>query len=433
MESLDAFVRDETGDEETRKFAHRLILGASRVMSETDSTLRSVTRNWDLKRMAAIDRNILRMAIFELLHCPDIPPRSRSTKRSSWARSTRRRTRAPSSTASSTAFVSTASKKSAKTRRPCPTDTRMVLGKLFAGLRKTRERLSSGLARLVSGRKLDEDLLDELEEVLYTADLGPTGSELVDELKEAYRRKEIRETAEVLPFLRDRLLARLDGCQTELTRAPSGPTVIVIVGVNGSGKTTSIAKLANRLVQQGHKVLLGAGDTFRAAAVEQLTLWSERLGIEIIKQQTGADPAAVAFDAVSAAVARDVDYLILDTAGRLHTQKNLMEELRKIVRVVKKQVPDAPHETLLVLDATTGQNAIRQAQEFSQAADVSGAILAKMDGTAKGGAVLGIRRQLPLPIAFIGIGEGIDDLLPFSAEDFVDAILALEATSHETD
>lgn len=309
----------------------------------------------------------------------------------------------------------------------------MVLGKLLAGLRKTRVRLSSGLAGLFTvGRKLDEELLDDLEEVLYTADLGPTGSELVEELKEAYRRKQIRETGEVLPFLREQLLSRLDGCDGTLARAESGPTVILIVGVNGSGKTTSIAKLANRLVQQGHKVLLGAGDTFRAAAVEQLTLWSERLGIGIVKQQTGGDPAAVAYDAVAAAIARKVDFLILDTAGRLHTQKNLMEELRKIVRVVGKQIPAAPHNTLLVLDATTGQNAIRQAQEFSAAAEVTGAILAKMDGTAKGGAVLGIRQHLPLPVSFIGIGEGIDDLLPFSAEEFVDAILAPEITEQET-
>lgn len=309
----------------------------------------------------------------------------------------------------------------------------MVLGKLLAGLRKTRVRLSSGLAGLFTvGRKLDEELLDDLEEVLYTADLGPTGSELVEELKEAYRRKQIRETGEVLPFLREQLLSRLDGCDGTLARAESGPTVILIVGVNGSGKTTSIAKLANRLVQQGHKVLLGAGDTFRAAAVEQLTLWSERLGIGIVKQQTGGDPAAVAYDAVAAAIARKVDFLILDTAGRLHTQKNLMEELRKIVRVVGKQIPAAPHNTLLVLDATTGQNAIRQAQEFSAAAEVTGAILAKMDGTAKGGAVLGIRQHLPLPVSFIGVGEGIDDLLPFSAEEFVDAILAPEITEQET-
>ncbi|MEM7200323.1 MAG: signal recognition particle-docking protein FtsY [Planctomycetota bacterium] len=304
----------------------------------------------------------------------------------------------------------------------------MVLGKLFAGLKKTRERLSTGLSRLFTlGRTLDEDFLDELEEVLYTSDLGPTGSELVEQLKEAYRRKEVREVSEVAPWLRQQLIDRLAGCEGVLTRADEPPTVLLIVGVNGSGKTTSIAKLAHHLVVQGHRVMLGAGDTFRAAAVEQLTLWAERLGIGIIKQATGADPAAVAFDACAAAKARGADYLILDTAGRLHTQKNLMEELRKIVRVVRKQIPTAPHETLLVLDATTGQNAIRQAEEFSKAAEVSGLILAKMDGTAKGGAVFGIRNHLPLPVKFIGVGEQIEDLEPFNAGAFVDAVLALDS------
>ena len=190
--------------------------------------------------------------------------------------------------------------------------------------------------------------------------------------------------------------------------------------------STSIAKLANHLKQQGNSVLLAAGDTFRAAAVEQLTLWAERLGIDIIKQTTGADPAAVAFDATAAAKARKVDYLILDTAGRLHTQKNLMTELEKIVRVVQKQLPDAPHETLLVLDGTTGQNAIRQASEFQKSAPVTGLILAKMDGTAKGGALFGIRDVLPVPVKFLGVGEGIDDLEKFVAKDYVDAILKFE-------
>lgn len=302
-----------------------------------------------------------------------------------------------------------------------------MLGKLFAGLKKTRERLTSGLARLFGGgRKLDEDFLDELEEILYTSDLGPTGSEIVDDLKESYRKREIAETAEVPAFLRARLLERLEGCEGELARAASGPTVILIVGVNGSGKTTSIAKLAHRLHSQGHKVLLGAGDTFRAAAVEQLSMWAERIGIPIIKQTTGADPAAVAFDTVAAAVARDVDYVIVDTAGRLHTQKNLMSELEKVVRVIRKQIPDAPHETLQVLDATTGQNAIRQAAEFTKTADVTGLILAKMDGTAKGGAVFGIRRELPLPVKFIGVGEGIGDLEDFDRTAFVDAILTFD-------
>ncbi|MEZ5965734.1 MAG: signal recognition particle-docking protein FtsY [Planctomycetota bacterium] len=301
----------------------------------------------------------------------------------------------------------------------------MVLGRLLRGLAKTRDKLSAGLSRLFSfGRKLDEDLLDELEEVLYGADLGLTGSRIVDELKQAYRKRELKDAEEVPRLLREKLLARLQGCEGNLVRAAAGPTVILVVGVNGSGKTTSIAKLAHLLVQRGHKVLLGAGDTFRAAAVEQLTLWAQRLDVPIVKQATGADPAAVAFDAVSAAIARNVDYLVLDTAGRLHTQKNLMQELGKIVRVVKKQIPDAPHEVLLVLDATTGQNAIKQAREFTAVAQVTGLFLAKMDGTAKGGAVFGIREELPLPVKFLGVGESVEDVEAFAAEAFVDAVLA---------
>lgn len=299
----------------------------------------------------------------------------------------------------------------------------MVLGKLLGALKKTRDVLTAGLARLFHGRKLDAALLDELEQLLYHSDLGPVGTRVVDELKQAWQRRELTETEAVPAFLRQRLLALLQGAAAPLARAPAPPTVVLIVGVNGSGKTTSIAKLARHLQQQGRSVLLGAGDTFRAAAVEQLSLWADRLGIPIVKQATGADPAAVAFDAVSAAIARKVDYLLLDTAGRLHTQKNLMAELEKIVRVVRKQLPDAPHETLLVLDATTGQNAIRQASEFAKAAPVSGLILAKMDGTAKGGALFGIRAVLPVPVKFLGVGEGIDDLEPFRVQDFVDAIV----------
>jgi fused signal recognition particle receptor len=300
----------------------------------------------------------------------------------------------------------------------------MVLGKLLGALKKTRDKLASGLGRLFSlGRKLDDAFLEELEEVLYNGDLGPVGTRIVEDLKTAYKKREVKETADVPAFLRARLLAMLQGTEAPLARAPKAPTVILIVGVNGSGKTTSIAKLANHLKQQGHSVMVGAGDTFRAAAVEQLTMWASRIGIPIVKQATGADPAAVAFDAVAAAVARQVDYLILDTAGRLHTQKNLMTELEKIVRVVQKQLPDAPHETLLVLDGTTGQNAIRQASEFARSAPVSGLILAKMDGTAKGGAVFGIRDVLPVPVKFLGVGEGIGDLEPFRAEAYVDAIL----------
>ena len=285
----------------------------------------------------------------------------------------------------------------------------MVFSKLRAALKKTRDVLTKGLSRLFSfGRKLDDSFLDELEHVLYQSDLGPLGTRLVEQLKVAYKNREIADVAQVPGFLRTLLLQRLEGAEAPLARADKPPTVVLIVGVNGSGKTTSIAKLANHLVQQGHKVMLGAGDTFRAAAVEQLSMWADRLGIPIIKQATGADPAAVAFDAVAAAMARKVDYLLLDTAGRLHTQKNLMEELKKVVRVVQKQLPSAPHETLLVLDGTTGQNAIRQASEFSKAAPVTGLILAKMDGTAKGGAVFGIREELPVPVKFLGVGEGIE-------------------------
>lgn len=302
----------------------------------------------------------------------------------------------------------------------------MVFGKLLNALKKTRDVLTTGLARLFKGRQLDDDFLDELEELLYNSDLGPLGTKIVDELKISYKKKEIKETEEVPAFLRVKLLEMMAGCEGEVAQAASAPTVILVVGVNGAGKTTSIAKLANHLKKQGNSVLLAAGDTFRAAAVEQLTLWSERLGIDIIKQGTGADPAAVAFDATAAAIARKVDYLILDTAGRLHTQKNLMTELEKIVRVVRKQLPEAPHETLLVLDGTTGQNAIRQASEFQKSAPVTGLILAKMDGTAKGGALFGIREVLPVPVKFLGVGEGIDDLEKFVAKDYVDAILNFE-------
>ncbi|GAB4142660.1 MAG: signal recognition particle-docking protein FtsY [Planctomycetota bacterium] len=303
-----------------------------------------------------------------------------------------------------------------------------MLGKLFSALRKTREVLSKGLSRLFgTGRKLDEQLLEELEQLLYQADLGTVGSEIVEELQDAWRKREIREASEVPARLRASLLERIEGSEGDLARAERGPTVVLVVGVNGSGKTTSIAKLAHRLKREGLSVLLGAGDTFRAAAVEQLTRWAERLQVPIIKQATGADPAAVAYDAVSAAIARKVDYLILDTAGRLHTQSNLMAELAKVVRVVKKQLPEAPHETLLVLDGTTGQNAIRQAAEFSRTAPVTGLVLAKMDGTAKGGALFGIRAVLPVPVKFLGVGEGLEDLEPFRVERYVDAILAFES------
>jgi len=303
----------------------------------------------------------------------------------------------------------------------------MIFDRLKAGLKKTRDKFSSGLRSILTlGRNLDDALLEDLEEKLVTSDMGPTTAmDLMEQLTAAYKAREIKTTDEVIPFLKSRLLHMLRE-ETEasgLQEAVAPPTVILVVGVNGTGKTTSIAKLANHFHNQGKKVVLAAGDTFRAAAVEQLGIWSERIGCEIIKHAKGGDPAAVAFDAVEAAAARGADVLIVDTAGRLHTQQNLMNELEKIKRVLGKKIPDAPHEVLLVLDATVGQNAIRQAQEFNQAVAVTGLILAKLDGTAKGGAVIGIRNEVPVPVKFVGLGETLDDLERFDAEAFVNAIL----------
>ncbi len=295
---------------------------------------------------------------------------------------------------------------------------------LFDGLKRTREVLGEGLRAVLSiGRDLDESSLDRIEEVLYTADLGGAAAPLVEEVRRAYKRREIRTTGEVLPFLRAALLKRLEGCGTGIALAPSGPTVVLVAGVNGSGKTTTIAKLARHLSREGKSVILAAGDTFRAAAVEQLTIWADRLAVPIVKGAPGGDPAAVAFDAAEAALARKIDVLIVDTAGRLHTQKNLMEELRKIRRILAGKIPGAPHETLLVLDATNGQNAISQSEVFREAIAVSGIVLAKLDGTAKGGAIFGVREKLGVPVRFVGLGEGIDDLERFDPASFVDAIL----------
>lgn len=300
-----------------------------------------------------------------------------------------------------------------------------LLDRLRQGLKRTRDVLGGALVRVVRGRKLDEELLEEIEETLLRADVGvATSARLVEELREAGKRGQIGTGEEVVPFLKKSLVERLGEGTAQLVHAPEKPTVILIVGVNGSGKTTSIAKLAGWLKEQGRKVVLAAGDTFRAAAVQQLTVWSNRLGIEIVKQDTGADPAAVAFDAADAAVSREADVLIVDTAGRLHTQEHLMRELEKIRRVLGKRIPGAPHETLLVLDATTGQNAIQQARRFHEATPVTGIILAKLDGTARGGAVLSIKDELSLPVKFIGVGEKITDIEPFDAAAFVEALFS---------
>ncbi len=296
-----------------------------------------------------------------------------------------------------------------------------ALSKFKLGLAKTRLNWTSHIRSLL-GRSIGKGDLEKLEEAMLTADMGVATTEaLVADLRRANEEKGLKKWSELLDYLKKDLTERLE-CGHELREAKSGPTVILVTGVNGVGKTTSIAKLAYMLTNRGKKVLLAAGDTFRAAAVEQLVTWSERLGVDIIKAQTGADPASVAYDATDAAIARGVDYLIIDTSGRLHTAENLMRELEKIFRVVKKRLPDAPHETLLVLDATTGQNAVNQAREFKKVAAVTGIVLAKLDGTAKGGIVVAIRQEVDIPVKFVGLGEKEHMLEKFDAGRFVEAL-----------
>jgi fused signal recognition particle receptor len=307
-----------------------------------------------------------------------------------------------------------------------------VFGKLTQALKdslkKTKDKLLGGLrAILPFGRDLSDEIIDEMEETLFVADIGPkTVKKIVDAVRLEWRERRLKTTDECFAFLKRYVRGLLGEPSSGLARAPSGPTVVMIAGVNGSGKTTSIAKLAWRLKQEG-TVLLAAADTFRAAAVEQLAMWSERLGVKLVRQSTGSDPAAVAFDAIESAVAKGVDFLIVDTAGRLHTQENLMKELEKIKRVIKKRVPDAPHETLLVLDASTGQNAINQALEFGKILEITGIFLTKLDGTAKGGAVIGIRDQVGIPIKFVGVGETMQDIEDFDPDAFVDALFEQSA------
>jgi fused signal recognition particle receptor len=298
-------------------------------------------------------------------------------------------------------------------------------GRLRQGLSKTRDSFTGKLDRLFLGKKeITEDLLDDLEEILFTSDIGvATTRELIDSIQEKVARKELRDPEKLKTALRDQMLSFLNvaGLEHPLPN-PGEPLVIMVVGVNGVGKTTTIGKAAHRFRSEGKEVLLVAGDTFRAAAVEQLAIWGERVGAAVIKQGPGADPSAVAFDGLTAAVARKLDVVLVDTAGRLHTKINLMEELQKIHRVIGRRLPGAPHEVWLVLDATTGQNAISQAQMFNKALGVTSIVLTKLDGTAKGGIVVGISRELGIPIGFIGIGEKVNDLRDFNAEDFVKAI-----------
>lgn len=296
--------------------------------------------------------------------------------------------------------------------------------KLKKGLEKTRSRFWSRLKNLFSfRRKIDESVLEELEDILIGADIGAKSvQKLIHEIHEAWKSKTITETSQIHNFIKDRLKESLRTLQVDINYAPSPPTVIMVVGVNGVGKTTAIAKLANTFIKDGKKVLVAAGDTFRAAAVDQLDIWSKRIGATIVKHQTGSDPAAVAYDALEASIARGIDVVIVDTAGRLHTHENLMNELGKIKRVISKRIPGAPHEVLMVLDATTGQNAISQAKMFKQAVDVTGIFLAKLDGTAKGGFVLGMRNEINIPVKYVGLGEKADDIEKFNPDDFVNAL-----------
>jgi len=298
-----------------------------------------------------------------------------------------------------------------------------LLAKLKQGLKKTRERVSGGLrAVLPFGRKLDEDVIEEIEEQLYVSDVGPRAViRLCEGLKEAWRKGAVGDGEDAIAFLKERIKEDLRHWDTALHLPALGTAVIMVVGVNGSGKTTSIGKLADMFTRQGRRVLLAASDTFRAAAVDQLRIWAKRSGADIVRNES-ADPAAVAFDAADKALANDYDVLIIDTAGRIHTRRNLMKELQKIRRVVANKIPGAPHETLMVLDACTGQNAISQAINFNEAIELSGIFLAKMDGTAKGGIVFGMREQIDIPVKFIGIGEGEQDLAPFDPDRFVEAL-----------
>jgi len=299
--------------------------------------------------------------------------------------------------------------------------------RLKQGLSKTRDGITGRLDQLILGKKtIDEDLLDELEEMLYTSDLGVVAvQELIDLVRSGVARKELDDPVRLKEALKENIINFLGAVETKgSTPAPGQPLVIMVIGVNGVGKTTTIGKLACMFRDQGKKVMLVAADTFRAAAIEQLTIWGERSGAEVIKQTHGADPSAVVFDAINAANTRGMDVVLIDTAGRIHTKVNLMDELQKIHRITGRNLPGAPHQVWLVLDATTGQNAISQADMFNKNLGITGIVLTKLDGTAKGGIVVGISRQLRIPIAFIGIGEKMDDLRPFDAKEFVEAIFS---------
>ena len=296
------------------------------------------------------------------------------------------------------------------------------LDKLKAGLQKTKNALFAPIDQMLKAfTKVDEELLEELEEMLICADVGAGATdEIIEKLRDDIKEEKIKDADEVRAFLKNTLKEMIgEGGPLVLDTKPS---VILVIGVNGAGKTTSIGKISNKLRKDGKKVVVAAADTFRAAAIDQLAVWCERSGVDLVKQSEGSDPAAVVYDAINYTKSKGADVLIVDTAGRLHNKKNLMNELEKINRVISRELPEASRENLLVLDATTGQNAILQAKEFKNAANITGLVLNKLDGTAKGGIVLSIKRELGIPVKFIGVGEKIDDMQPFNAEEFISAL-----------
>ncbi len=297
-----------------------------------------------------------------------------------------------------------------------------LFSKIKEGLKKTRDSVLSGVNGIINSfTKIDEELFEELEETLVMSDIGvQTSSEICDKLRKRIKETGITDPSEIMGLMKE-IITEMLGKDEEL-RLETKPSVILVIGVNGVGKTTTIGKLSLRLKSEGKKVVLGAADTFRAAAIDQLGIWAERAGVTMVKSVEGTDPASVVFDTIASAKSKNADVIICDTAGRLHNKKNLMDELAKIYRVIGRELPDASVETLLVLDAATGQNAVNQAREFKNVADITGIVLTKLDGTAKGGIIIAIRNELGIPVKFVGVGEGIDDLQPFSAEEFAEGI-----------